>query len=39
MIHEGWTWADLQSLTFPQLNLFADKMNERNEKLAKAMKS
>jgi hypothetical protein len=38
MIHEGWSWTDLQDLTFPQLNLFADKMNERNEKLARAMK-
>jgi hypothetical protein len=39
MISEGWTWADLQSLTFPQLNLFADKMNERLEAIAKANRS
>lgn len=38
MINEGWTWGDLLSLTFPQLNLFAKKMNERNEKIARAMK-
>ncbi len=38
MINEGWTWADLRSLTFRQLDLFAEKMNLRNEKMSKAMK-
>jgi hypothetical protein len=38
MINQGWTWADLQTLTFRQLNLFSQKMNERIEKEIKAMK-
>ena len=38
MINEGWSWRDLQALTFRQLDLFAAKMNERNERLAKALK-
>lgn len=38
MINEGWTWADLQTLTLPQLNAFVDAMNERNEKARKALK-
>jgi hypothetical protein len=38
MIHEGWSWSDLQDLTFPQLNMFADLMNERLEQIARASK-
>jgi hypothetical protein len=38
MINEGWSWGDLKSLTFRQLDLFAEKMNERNEELARKMK-
>lgn len=37
MINQGWTWTDLQTLTFPQLNLFADKMAERNERLRREL--
>lgn len=38
MISEGWSWGDLQTLTFRQLDLFAEKMNDRNERIAKAIK-
>ena len=38
MISEGWSWCDLSDLTFPQLKLFAEKMNARNREIARAYK-
>lgn len=38
MINEGHSWRDLREMTFRQLDLFAEKMNERNERIARALK-
>ena len=38
MISEGWSWTDLQDLTFRQMDAFLNTMIARKEKIARAMR-